>query len=340
MSVAIWRLAPGVLVLVSVAACGPAMPASSVRVSGHVEATAVRVAPRVGGRIVEMRVAEGDRVAPDTVIARLDTVDTELALARARAERDLALAQLRLLQAGPRAEDVRVAEAQLATARADAAAAAAERAAAEIDARRFEQLLASSSGTRKQLDDAKARLDVAAGREQAARERVATADQALARARAGARPEEIDAARARVAAADAQIAVLDQALADAVVTTPVGGTVTERLADPGEDAQPRVPLVVVTDLDRAWADVYVDEPAVPRLRLGQDVTIHTDAGGPGIPASISFISPTAEFTPRNVQTADDRARLVYRVKLSADNRDGVLKVGMPVEAEIPLAPVD
>ncbi|MGE0702881.1 MAG: HlyD family secretion protein [Vicinamibacterales bacterium] len=322
------------------AACGPDAPANAVRVSGHVEATAVRVAPRVGGRIVEMSVAEGDRVAPDAVVARLDTVDTELALARARADQDQASAQLRLLQAGPRAEDVRVAESQVVAARADVTTAAAERAAAEIDAKRFAQLLASNSGTRKQLDDANARLEVAAGREAAARERVATAEQALARAKAGARPEEIEAARARVAAAAAQVAVFDQALADAVVTTPVGGIVTERLADPGETVQPRAPLVVVTDLDRAWADVYVDEPMVPRLRLSQEVTLHTDAGGPGIPATISFISPTAEFTPRNVQTADDRARLVYRVKVSVDNRDGVLKVGMPVEAEIPLAPVE
>jgi len=329
-----------VVALVAGVACGPDAPVNSVRVSGHVEATAVRIAPRVGGRILEMHVSEGDRVEPDAHIARLDTVDTELALVRARADRDQAAAQMRLLQAGPRQEDVRVAEAQLSTARADAAAAVAERDAAAIDAKRFAQLLASNSGTRKQLDDANARLDVAQGREAAARERIAAAEQALARAKAGARREELDAAAARVAAADAQIAVLDQALADAVVTTPVGGVITERLADPGETVQARMPLVVVTDLDRAWADVYVDEPVVPRLRLGQEVTIHTDAGGAGVPATISFISPTAEFTPRNVQTADDRAKLVYRVKLSVDNRDGVLKVGMPVEAEIALAPIN
>jgi HlyD family secretion protein len=321
-------------------ACGPGPPDNIVRVSGYVEATAVHVAPRVGGRIVEMPAAEGDRVTPDTVVARLDTVDTELALTRARAERDQAIAQQRLLEAGPRAEDVRIAEAQVATARADVAAAASERAAADIEVKRFAQLLASNSGTRKQLDDANARLDVAAAREGAALERVGTAEQGLARAKAGARREEIEAARARVDAAEAQVAILDQALADAEVVSRVEGVVTERLAEPGETARPGAPLVVITDLDRVWADVYVDEPIVPRLRLGQQVTLHTDAGGPGIPATISYISAAAEFTPRNVQTADDRARLVYRVKVSAGNRDGILKVGMPVEAEIPLASGD
>ena len=100
-------------------------------------------------------------------------------------------------------------------------------------------------------------------------------------------------------------------------------------------AAPRAPLVVLTDLDHAWAEVFVDEPHVPRIKLGQEATIVTDAGG-RIPGKVSFISSKAEFTPRNVQTAEDRSKLVYRVKISTDNRQGVLKVGMPVEAEIPL----
>ena len=98
---------------------------------------------------------------------------------------------------------------------------------------------------------------------------------------------------------------------------------------------PRTPIVVLSDLDHAWAEVFVDEPQVPRLKLGQPATVYTDAGD-GLPGTISFISSKAEFTPRNVQTAEDRSKLVYRVKIAVDNRDGVLKQGMPVEAEIPL----
>jgi HlyD family secretion protein len=180
-------------------------------------------------------------------------------------------------------------------------------------------------------------LNVARERERAAQARVASADENVRRAKAGARREEIDAARARIDAVDALIATWDKALADAAVLAPVGGVVTEKLANVGELVQARVPLVVITDLDRAWANVFVDEPAVPRLRVGQEVTLFTDAGGSGIAGTISYISSTAEFTPRNVQTAEDRAKLVYRVKVSVDNRDGVLKVGMPVDAEIPFA---
>ncbi len=103
---------------------------------------------------------------------------------------------------------------------------------------------------------------------------------------------------------------------------------------PARSIAPRTPLVVVTDLDHAWANVYVDEPVVPRLRLGQKVTLVTDAGQ-RLEGTITFISPKAEFTPRNVQTADERSRLVYRIKVSADNKEGVLKPGMPIEAELP-----
>jgi HlyD family secretion protein len=110
--------------------------------------------------------------------------------------------------------------------------------------------------------------------------------------------------------------------------------VTSKLVDAGETVAPRTPLVVVTDLDRAWANVYVDEPVVPRLKLGQKVTLLTDAGQ-RIDGTITYISPRAEFTPRNVQTAEERTRLVYRIKVSTDNREGILKAGMPVEAELP-----
>jgi HlyD family secretion protein len=104
--------------------------------------------------------------------------------------------------------------------------------------------------------------------------------------------------------------------------------------DAGEIVNPRAPVVVVTDLDRAWANVYVDEPVVPRLKLGQPITLVTDAQH-RLTGKITFISPKAEFTPRNVQTAEERTKLVFRIKVTTDNRDGILKTGMPVEAEIP-----
>ena len=317
-----------------ISACNGANGDGAPRASGYVEATEVRVAPEVGGRVVDVAVQEGDRVQAGAVLARLDTADTDLAIRRARAERDQAAAQLRLLQAGPRVEEVRQARAQAETAEAEIRAAESELQSAETDLQRFEALLQSNSGSRKQRDDAATRRDVAAARVAAARQRTRAAREGLARIEAGARPEEIAAARARVAAVEAQLAALQKSLDDAVLESPVAGTVTAKLVDAGEVIAPRTPIVVVTDLDHAWANVYVDEPMVPLLKLGDKVALITDAGQ-RLAGSISFISSKAEFTPRNVQTAEERSRLVYRIKVITDNRQGILKTGMPVEAELP-----
>ena len=114
------------------------------------------------------------------------------------------------------------------------------------------------------------RRDVAAARQHAAEDRAQAAADDLARLRAGARPQEIDAARARVAAVDAQIASLQKSLGDAVVKAPVGGIVTVEADRRRRDGARRAsPIVVITDLDHAWANVYVDEPLVPQLKIGQ-----------------------------------------------------------------------
>lgn len=322
------------LAVLLAAACTQAPPTDRVRVSGQIEATDVQVASQVAGRLLSRKVSEGQRVERGSVVAVLDTADTDLAITRARAERAQAEAQLKLLQAGSRIEDVQQAQAQVNTARADVGVAEADLAAAEVDVRRFEQLLAANSGSRKQRDDAVGRRDVARERVQAARERVQAAERTVLRVRAGARPEELAVARARIDAATAQIATLEKAVNDATITAPVTGVVTTTVADEGELIQPRAPLLIITDLDHAWANVYVDEPVVPRLRVGDAATLFTDAGGPGVPGTISYISERAEFTPRNVQTADDRSKLVYRIKVAVDNTSGTFKSGMPVEAEI------
>lgn len=329
----------GVLSLVAAAVvasgCGHAAPGPT-RASGYVEATEVRVAPEVGGRILVVNVAEGDRVALGEALARIDTSDTELALRGGTAEREQAKAQLALLLAGSRPEDVRQATAERQSALADVNAAQAELDAATADLKRFEDLLRANAGSVKQRDDAATRRTVAEAHVQAAAQRAQAAADALAKLKAGARSQEIDAARARVAAADAQLATFQKNLSDAVLTAPVGGIVTAKLLDAGEMVAPRVPIVAITDIDHAWANVYVDEPLVPKLKVGQSATLVTDAGQ-RLPGTITFVSPNAEFTPRNVQTSEERSKLVYRIKVAVDNRAGVLKPGMPVEAELPTA---
>jgi HlyD family secretion protein len=319
-------------------ACKEPPPSDRLRVSGHVEATETRLAPQAGGRILTLTVKEGDRVERGQTILTLDTRDVQLAINSVKAEQAAAEAQLRLVQAGSRVEDIRQAQSQVETARAEVSASRSELQAAEQDLERFETLLKNNSGSRKQRDDAATRRDVSRDRVSSAESRVRTAEEVSSKLRAGARREEVDAARARVATVTAQIAPLEKSIDDATLTSPVAGLVTEKLVEVGEMIAPRGPAIVVVDLDHAWADVFVPEPTVPQIKIGQPATVFTDAGGAGIAGTITYISPKAEFTPRNVQTAEERSKLVYRVRISVDNKDGVLKQGMPVEADIPLSP--
>jgi HlyD family secretion protein len=207
--------------------------------------------------------------------------------------------------------------------------------AAETDLERFEALLRANAGAEKERDDARTRAEVAQERVRSARERVQAAREIVARLQAGTRREDLDAARARVEAADAQIALLEKSRSDALIKATAAGVVTQKLADAGEQMAPLMPVVVVTDLDNAWANLFVPEPVIPRITIGQTATVLTDAGDT-IQGKVTYISPQAEFTPRNVQTADERSKLVYRIKVSVDNRAGILKVGMPVDAELSL----
>lgn len=317
------------------AGCGKGSAPAVPRASGYVEATEVRLSARVTGRVTEVLVAEGARVQIGDTLVRLSTEEIELALKRARAQREQAAAELRLVRAGSRLEDIQQAEAQVAAATAERTAAEAELTAARIDDARFEQLLRSRAGSQKQRDDAVARRTLAEARLQAATDRVQVARAGLSRIKAGARPEEVDAARARVAAMDAQIATLEHDRTQATIVAAAAGVVSSRLVEPGELVGMGSPVLVLTDLDHAWANVYVEEPLVPELRLDGKATVITD-GNDRLPGRVALISPRAEFTPRNVQTSAERAKLVYRVKIAVDNRAGILKPGMPVQAEFDL----
>jgi HlyD family secretion protein len=293
--------------------------AGVITASGHVEATEVTVSTKVSGVIESLPIEEGDVVQAGQELARLETTDTELALDSARAERELARAELRLRLAGARDEEIAEASALVSRAEADLES-------AEKDLARMEGLLASGSGTEKLRDDARARRDVSAATLSAARER-------LRKLRSGARPEEVDAARARVAAAEARIAQLDQQLADAVVKSPVAGVVTEKLVEAGELATRGTALVVVTDIRSAWLTAYVSGPDLARLRIGQAAEVITDDAQQRN-GRVVFMASEAEFTPKNVQTRDERVKLVYKIKIALDNEDGLFKPGMPAEVRL------
>lgn len=285
--------------------------------SGTIECTQVRIAPQVPGRIAELGPREGDRVATNQAVARLDPADYTLRRDEARAVVAQARAQLDLLRAGSRTEDVQRAREQVREARAAAAAAAADRG-------RIEKVFADGSATRKQFDDANA------GAERAAAS-LAAAEQALARLEKGSRDEEVRIAEAAVSVAEARLAQLEKGLADCTIVSPVAGVVTSRQHEPGEVVAAGASLLTVSRLDEVWLSIYVPEPKLASVRLGAKARVRADGDPRDRIGRVTFVSPEAEFTPRNVQTPDERAKLVYRVKITLDNADGALKPGMPAD---------
>jgi HlyD family secretion protein len=299
--------------------CARGTDSTQIVASGHVEATDVRIATKVAGRLESLLVQEGDVVRVGQVLGTIATTDLKLALEQARAERDQVAAEYRLRLVGARKEDVAELEAQIGSVRSDLES-------AQKDLDRMQGLLDKGSGTSKARDDAKTRRDVAA-------HRLDAMNQALARMRAGSRPEEKEASRARLAAMDARMAQLEQQRKDATIESPLAGVVTEKVAEPGELLQGGSPLCVITDLANAWLTVYVGGPDLGRIRLGQEAQITTDDGQTR-KGKLTFIASQAEFTPKNVQTRDERVKLVYRVKISLENQDGLFKPGMPAEARL------
>lgn len=299
--------------------CNKQIETGAIRASGHIEATEIRLAAKVGGRLLEAPFEEGNTITAGELVARLETIDAEHQLAQARANAESADAQLRLLLAGSRAEDLRRAEDQMAQAQAELDA-------ARRDLDRLSGLADRGSATEKSRDDAATRKEIA--------ERAVTAARAqLDKLVAGPRRQEIEAARAQRASAEAMVAAVEQQITDATVLAPTDGVVTTRIAEPGEILPPGATIAVLTDLARPWLTVWIDEPSLSQVILGQRVTVLIDGSDRTFDGTVSFISPVAEFTPKNVQTPDERAKLVFRVKIQLANPDGTFKPGMPADAD-------
>lgn len=304
--------------LCALAACHPGERSGPLHASGHIEATAVRLAAPMAGILRELPFQEGEKVEAGQVVARMDTAILEQEVEQARAERDAAQAKLALLFAGARPEE-------LAEARARLAAVEAELAAAQADLARYTPLAERGSASRKLRDDAATRAAVAQEQCNALRAR-------LAQLLAGPRAEEVALAQARLRAAEAALGILTQRLADAKVRSPIAGYVTARVAEPGEFLLAGAPLLVVADLARPWLAVFLDEPSLSRVHLGDPVRVRLDGHKESIVGKVSFIAQQAEFTPKNVQTPEERAKLVFRVEISLPNPGLVLKPGMPADA--------
>jgi HlyD family secretion protein len=285
--------------------------------SGTIECTEVDIATQVAGKIVALTPQEGDNVRQGEIIARLDPADYNLKRNEARAAVAVARAQLELLLAGSREEDIERAREQVIEANALAESASA-------DLRRIASVYQSGTATQKQMDDAKAQAD----RTKAI---LAAAGQNLTKLEKGSREEEIRLAETQVSQAESRLALAEKSVTDCVITSSVNGVVTTHIHEEGEFVPVGAPLITVSRLDEVWLSVYVPETALGGVKIGRKARVKIDGQPDFFEGKVTYISPTAEFTPRNVQTPDERAKLVYRVKITLANKEGIFKPGLPAD---------
>jgi multidrug resistance efflux pump len=254
----------------------------------------------------------------------------------AAAARDAAQAQLDLAQAGASSQEIAAALAMVAAAEAQVAIAEAGRDAA---AAALVQAQAAPETSQDLVGRAEAGVTAAQAQVKVAQGQLAQAQAALDRLQAGATEHEIAMLRAQVAqaeaakaAAEAALRAVDLELERARLTAPSGGVILERLAHEGELAVPGAALFTLADLDQVVLTVYVPEADLGRVALGQEVEVTVDAYDRAFSGRVTHIASQAEFTPKNVQTQEERVHMVFAVKIRLDNPDHLLKPGMPADA--------
>jgi HlyD family secretion protein len=316
-------------------------------VNGRIEGDRVTVAPKFAGRVVELAVREGDVVMAGQLLARLDDRAVGARIEQAQAAQASLGSQLAAQQTAVgllRAETavaVQAARTRIAAAEADLRRA---EAAHEQDARdhaRTAELSAQGFVGPQVLERAALLLKQSLEQRDAARASLGQAQQALRDAELGpqrvrAREAELAVTRARMQEAAAALSEARVALDDLAITAPVDGTVTGRFVNVGEVVNAGTPLLELTDLGRLYLKAYLPETQIGRVRRGMPARIHVDAF-PGEPfaATLRYVAARAEFTPKEVQTVDERVKLVYEVRLYADqNPDGRLNPGQPADAVI------
>lgn len=292
--------------------------ARDIRGSGIVEVTEVDVSFQVPGTIAELLVDEGNLVGRGQLLARLDEREYAMLAGRAHAACDATESRLALLVKGPRGEEINQALAAAEAARSDLALAETEF--ARATALREDGVLSQAEFDRIR----NARAAAVARRDQTAL--------ALTMLKEGTRTEEIEEARALAREAAKAVEVADLNLARCRLEAPIGGRVLSKNFEAGETVQPGMGVFTLGDLDRPWVNIYVSETDLGRVRLGDQASVTIDAfPEEPFPGSVTFIAEKAEFTPKNIQTQQERVKLVYRVKVALENRDQALKPGMPAD---------
>jgi HlyD family secretion protein len=289
---------------------------------GNVEVREVNLAFKVAGRIEKLFVDEGDTIHQGQKLASLDKVYFEDNLAQLRAQRDQSSANLAKIVAGNRPQEIAQAEALVAER--EATLTNMQRA-----VERAQQLLKTAAGTQKTLDDA-----VMASKQSGAQ--LESSREALRLMKIGSRQEDIDFARAQLGERVAAIRIAERQLKDADLFAPSDGVGLSRVRELGAVVNAGETVFVLSLTNPVWVRSYVSEPDLGRIKPGMEVELRRDTPqAKPLKGKIGFISTSAEFTPKTVETRELRTALVYRIRIVADDPDGVLRQGMPMTVVVP-----
>jgi len=303
------------------AGCSSGSNRAAVTATGTIEVTESSIAAQVPGRIIRMNNEEGSLLKKGDTLAEIDHRTLQQQVYEAQAALTMARQQYDLLVKGARSEDLRVAEEGVKQAGANFNL-------AKLAFDRTQKLFNDHSVSQSQMDAAQTQYDVASAQ-------MKSAEQNLEKMQHYARPEEIRSAAAQVEQAQAALDFATISFEHSFVISPIDGTVLEKLVEVGDYANIGTPIYTVSDLRMMKMTVYVSEVDLARIRLGDSAKVVLD-GMPGHPfeGKVIYISPTAEFTPKNVETKEDRIKLVFAVKIGIPNSENYLKAGLPADASI------
>ena len=289
--------------------------------SGNVEVTEANIGFKLSGRVVELLVDEGYKVKKGDMLARLDNAELANIVIQNRASLQEALTRLAELRAGSRTQEIEQASANVSSAEAELIK-------AKKDYERYEALYRNDAISAQQTDAAKKTYDVTVSQHKKALE-------TLSLVREGPRKEEITAAENRVQQTRAALAASEERLKDTTIYAPFSGVILRKNIELGETVAPGIPLYTIGDLENPWIKVYVKEDKLGHVKIRQKAKVTTDSyPGKTYEGTVTFISSEAEFTPKYVQTQEERVKLVFGVKVMLKNINDELKPGMPADVKI------